>query len=179
MSVNASPESRQQQIALMTRTMFDAIAANDAPLFQLAMKKGADPYAWSATGDPLLHVALYRAVRQQSSDWIVQVLPYVDDFFVADRQGHDVFSDAYEKKIRAHEDATLRLHLTQFRRFLMEKMPDMDNTTRQAAAPATTAGEGREVLAPSFRFAAGDRTPAAEGADAQAARHQPPRPPQV
>lgn len=179
MTVNDSPESRQQQIALMTRTMFDAVAANDAPLFQLAIKKGADPFALSPAGEPLLHVAMYRAVRQQNSSWIAQVLPYTDDFFVADSQGHTVFSDAYERKIRAHEDATLRHHLTQFRRFLMEKMPDIDNTKKSGPAPATAAVEGREVLAPSFRFAAGDRDGTGAAPDGARAPHQPPRPPQV
>lgn len=144
-------EVLDKQVALMTAAMFDAVEKGDKALFELAIKKGADAAQLSNKGQPLLHVAMRKAVENGTVEWLNIVLPHVENLFVGNKKGLDVFDDANNDNLMPHRHPEYEARLTKMRRHLMTELPDIDaaraelEKTARQGLPA-----GGKILAPQF-----------------------------
>lgn len=153
-------EGLNKQIALMTREMFDAVRTGNKNLFTMAVQKGADVKARNNEGLPLLHAAIKYCVNEQyNTDMMVFVLPHVDDLFVTNHKGLDIFDPKIDDMILRSRHENFANPLRQCRLLLMRAMPDIEEARQQLQNnKVATSGEARVLIAPQFAKISGRET---------------------
>ena len=144
-------EGLDKQVALMTAAMFDAVENADKALFELAIKKGADAAQLSTKGQPLLHVAMRKSVENGTVEWLNIALPHVENLFVGNKKGLDVFDDANNDNLMPHRHPEYEARLTKMRRHLMTELPDIEAARAELEKSARHGlPAGGKILAPQF-----------------------------
>ncbi len=139
-----------QQIALMTGEMFAAVRSGDKQLFDLTIAKGADVHAFNADGFPLFHAGIRRAISEQNFNWLLHVLPHVDDLFVKNSKGRTLFDDKIDDQLLPYRGDEYIAMLRKIRVRVMQEMPDIQTARERLNPPSEALSEKRVLVAPRF-----------------------------
>lgn len=139
-----------QQIALMTGEMFNAVRSGDTKLFEMAIAKGADVHALNADGLPLLHAGIRRAINEQNFNWLMHVLPHVDDLFVKNSKGRTLFDDKIDDQLLPYRGDEYIAMLRKIRVRVMQEMPDIETARERLNPQIDGLSEKRVLVAPRF-----------------------------
>ena len=145
-------EGLQKQIMLMTQTMFEAVEKGDKDLFAMAILKGADVTQRNHAGLALLHAGVKRAVRDERLDWLLLILPHVDDLFVTTNKGCTLFDAGIDPFLVPHSHPDYVAMLRKCREHVMKDMPDMEAARQRLQNKGLS--ESRVLIAPAFKAVA-------------------------